>query len=163
VEHGVNVDGGLRWTSARVRADLSIYQNTIDNFIYTSRTSQLINALRVYRHTQTQARLTGGAASAGIAVADPFSVHPSHDGTHGTGRTTTGRRELMPPPRAIVGADLHSTHLTWARRASVGASVEVDQKQTRLNPNDFATDGYTLLNLDASLDRQWRGVPVRYT
>jgi outer membrane receptor protein involved in Fe transport len=162
-ELGKNIDGGVRWTSDRVRADVSVYQNQIDHFIYTSRTSQLINGLRVFRHTQTNARLTGAELSGEVAVADPLSVHASYDFVRGTDRTGDVPLELMPPPRAIVGADLHTSRLSWARRASVGASVEVNQKQTRLNPNDFATNGYTLVNLDFALERLWRSVPVRYT
>ena len=33
-ERSHNVDGGVRWASARVRADVSVYQNTFDRFIY---------------------------------------------------------------------------------------------------------------------------------
>jgi iron complex outermembrane recepter protein len=162
-ERDVNLDGGLRWTSDRARAEISVYDNRIDNFIYTSRTAQTINALRVFRHTQTQARLYGAEISADVAVTDPLSLHGSFDFTRGTDRTNNVPLELTPPPRAILGADLHTTHLTWARRASVGASVEVDRTQTQLNPNDVPTKGYTLLNLDFSLDRLVRSVPVRYT
>jgi iron complex outermembrane recepter protein len=162
-ELGKNIEGGVRWTSGRARADVSVYQNQIDHFIYTSRTTQLINGLRVFRHTQTNAQLTGAELSGEVALSDPLSVHASYDIVRGTDRTANVPLELMPPPRAIVGADLHTSSLSWARRASVGASIEVNQKQTRLNPNDFATDGYTLLNLDFALERLWRGVPVRYT
>lgn len=163
-EHGNNIDGGVRWVSNRVRADVSVYQNVVDDFIFTSRTAQLINGLRVFRHTQTQARLTGAEASGEVAVAEPLSLRASYDMTKGDDRTSNVPLELMPPPRAIVGADLHSSHLTWARRASIGVSVDMDQKQTRLNPNDFPkTSAYTLLNLDFSLERLVRSVPVRYT
>lgn len=163
-EKGTNIDGGVRLATNRVRADVSVYRNQIDNFIYTSRTAQLINGLRVYQHTQTQARLVGAEVSGEIAVAEPLSVRASYDFTNGTDRTTDQPLELMPPPRTIIGADLHTTHLSWARRASVGASVEMDQKQTRLNPNDFPnTSAYTLLNLDFALERLFRSAPVRYT
>lgn len=162
-ELGKDFDGGVRWTSARARVDLSVYQNTIDNFIYTSRTSQFINGLRVFQHLQTPAKLTGGEASAEVVVAEPLTVHASYDATQGTDRRIDAPLELMPAPRTIVGADLHTSRLSWARRASIGASVEVNQRQTRLNQNDFATDGYTLLNVDVAVERLWRGVPVRYT
>jgi len=161
-ERGKNIDGGVRWSSERAHAEVSVYRNQIDNFIFTSRTSQFINNLRVYQHTQTQARLTGAEASGELVVAEPLSVHASYDVTRGTDRTTGGPLELMPPPRAILGAELHSTHLGWARRAAIGASVEIDQRQTRLSPNDVATDGYSLINLDMSLERLVRAQPVRF-
>src|SRR5262249_30622615 len=36
-ETGTNLEGGVRWLNDRARVDVSVYQNTIDNFIYTSR------------------------------------------------------------------------------------------------------------------------------
>jgi outer membrane receptor protein involved in Fe transport len=162
-ERDFNVEGGARWTSERARAELSVYSNRVDNFIFTSRTAQTINGLHVFRHTQTQARINGAELSADVALSEPLGVHGSYDFTRGTDRTNDLPLELMPPPRAIIGADLHTIHLRWARRASVGASVEIDRKQTHLNPNDVGTDGYTLLNLDFSLDRLVRSVPVRYS
>ena len=146
----------------RARAELSVYQNTVDNFIYTSRTSQTVNALRVYRHIQTDARLTGAELSGEVSVTEPLSLHASYDMVQGTDRTADQPLELMPAPRAILGADLHTTNLSWARRASIGAALEINQRQTRLNPNDFGTDGYTLLNVNLGMERMVRARPVRF-
>jgi outer membrane receptor protein involved in Fe transport len=161
-ERAVNLDGGLRWETNRARAELSVYQNTVDNFIYTSRTPQTVNALRVYRHIQTDARLTGAELSGEVSVTEPLSLHASYDMVRGTDRTADQPLELMPAPRAILGADLHTTNLSWARRASIGAALEINQRQTRLNPNDFPTDGYTLLNVNLGMERMVRARPVRF-
>src|SRR5262249_14718805 len=107
-ELGNNIDGGVRWTSDRVRADVSVYQNQIDHYISTPRTNQLTNGLRVYQHRQTNARLTGAELSGAVAVTDPLSVHASYDFVRGTDRTADVPLELMPPPRTIVGANLHT-------------------------------------------------------
>jgi hypothetical protein len=50
---------------------------------------------------------------------------------------------------------------SW-QNVSLGSEVEINQTQTRLNPNDFATGGYTLLNLDLSTERNVGRRPVRF-
>jgi outer membrane receptor protein involved in Fe transport len=161
-ERSHNVDGGVRWASSRVRADVSVYQNTFDRFIYLAPTNQSINGLRVFRHTQTEARLRGAEVSTAIEVAEPLIVHASYDFVNGDDTKNNRPLPLMPPPRTIVGADLRSSHLGWAHRASIGAEIEVNQTQTRLDPNDFQTEGYTLLNINASVERVERSRPYRF-
>jgi len=60
----------------------------------------------------------------------------------------------MPPARAALGAELHHDWTgRWADRAYAGAEVEVATRQTRRNPLDIPTGGYTLLNLSAGFVR----------
>ena len=63
----------------------------------------------------------------------------------------------MPPARAALGAELHRTGVGWADRAYAGAEIEVASRQTRLNPLDVPTGGYTLLNLSAGFVRPMLG------
>ena len=161
-ERDHNVDGGLRWTSQHVRAEVSVFQNSVDRFIYTAPTTQTIGGLRVFRHRQTDARLTGAELSGSIDVFDPLTVRVSHDFVNGSARLTGAPLPLMPPPRTIVGATWHATQLGWAQRASIGAEVEINATQARLDPNDIPSSGYTLLNLDLAIERNVRTRPTRF-
>jgi outer membrane receptor protein involved in Fe transport len=161
-ERDHNIDGGLRWASDRLRADVSVFQNSVDRFIYTAPTTQTISGLRVFRHRQTDALLTGAEFSASIDLSDPLTVRASHDFVNGSDRTTGAPLPLMPPPRTIIGANLHASQLGWARRASIGAEVEINETQTRLDPSDLPSSGYTLLNLDFSMERLVRAQPLRF-
>ncbi len=67
----------------------------------------------------------------------------------------------MPPARAALRAELHGTDLKWANRAYVGAEVEASTRQTRLNPLDVPTAGYTLLHLSGGFERPLLGRAAR--
>ena len=75
----------------------------------------------------------------------------------GTNRATHEPLPLVPPARAALGAELHGTGLSWADRAYAGAEVEAATRQTRLDPLDIPTGGYTLLNLSAGFVRPLLG------
>ena len=63
--------------------------------------------------------------------------------------------------RAALGAELHGGGFRWADRAYVGAEVETTTRQTRLNPLDVPTAGYTLLNFSAGMTRPLLGRAAR--
>ena len=160
-ERSRNLEGDVRWASERLRADVAVYQNTVDNFIFTTPTSTTQNGLQVFRHEQSDARLTGMDATVEGRVTDRLTLRASHDFVNGDERPSGTPLPLMPPPRTTLGAELGLGRIGSWRDISVGSDVEIDRTQTRLNPNDFATKGYTLLNFDASATHRWRSRPVR--
>ncbi|MEP6991154.1 MAG: TonB-dependent receptor [bacterium] len=161
-ERDHSIDGGIRWASDRARAEATVFQNTVDDYIFTAPTSQTIGGLQVFRHTQGDARLTGAEFSASLDVLDPLTVRASHDFVNGTARATGLPLPLMPPPRTILGANLHASRLGWAERAYLGADVEINQTQTRLDANDVPSRGYTLLNLNLGMERVVHARPLRF-
>lgn len=161
-ERSKTVDGGFRWASDRARAEVSVYRSDIDNFIFTTPTSNTINGLQVFRHTQADARLTGAEISLEARVADPLVLRASHDLTNGDDLAAGVPLPLMPPQRTILGAEVDLRDVGALRGVRVGGDVEINQKQTRLNPYDLTTGGYSLLNLDASFEHSIRGAPGRF-
>lgn len=161
-ERSRTLDGGLRWTSDRARADLSVFNSDVDDFIYTTPTNQTQDSLQVFRHVQTRARLTGAEASLEARVTDALTLRGSHDFVNGDDRTAGEPLPLMPPARTILGAEIALPDMSGARDLSLGGDVEINRKQTRLNPYDYATDGYTLVNLDLSFERAVRANPTRF-
>jgi outer membrane receptor protein involved in Fe transport len=161
VERSRNLDGGFRLEAARIRADVSVYQNRVDDYIFTTPTSATQSGLRVFRHEQTDARLTGGEASVEARLTDRVTIRGSHDFVNGDDRRAGTPLPLIPPSRTILGATVGVGRVGSWQGVSVGGDLEINQRQTRLNPNDFATDGYTLLNLDLSSERTVRARPVR--
>ncbi len=161
-ERSHDLDGGIRWQSPRVRAEVNVYRNLVDDFIYTAPTAATQNGLRVYRHAQTDARLIGGEASIEARLSDRLTVRASHDRVEGEDRTAGTPLPLIPPPRTIVGASVGLGRLGSWDRLSVGSEAEVNATQTRLNDNDFPTEGYTLVNLDLSAEHVVRARSVRF-
>ena len=160
-ERSKNLEGDIRWESARLRADIGVYQNTVDNFIFTTPTSETQSGLQVFRHVQSDARLTGADAVIEASVTDRLTLRAGHDFVNGEERPSGTPLPLMPPPRTTLGAEVALGRAGGWQNVSVGSDVEIDQTQTRLNPNDFATKGYTLLNFDASASRTWNSRPIR--
>jgi iron complex outermembrane recepter protein len=161
-ERSKTVDGGFRWASDRARAEVSVYRSDIDDFIFTTPTNTTQNGLQIFRHTQADARLTGAELSLEARVADPLILRVSHDLTNGDDLAAGVPLPLMPPQRTILGAAVDLPNAGALRRLRVGGDVEINQKQTRLNPQDLATPAYTLLNLDASFEHSIRGAPGRF-
>ena len=161
-ERDYSIEGGLRWASPRVRAEATVFRNSVDDYIFTAPSIDSIGGLRVFRHTQVNARLAGAEFSGSVDVLPTLTLRGSHDFVNGVARATDAPLPLMPPPRSRIGATLHSNALSWAEHASIGAEVEVNQKQTRLDAYDVPANGYTLLNLDMSFERMVRARMTRF-
>ena len=163
-EAGTNLDLGVRWQGEHVRLELAAYRNAIGRFIYITPTDSFVtistsppDSLRVYRYRQADAHLLGGEAALEVEVAAPLTLRARADAVRGTNQATREPLPLVPPARAALGAELHRTGVGWADRAYAGAEIEVASRQTRLNPLDVPTGGYTLLNLSAGFVRPMLG------
>lgn len=147
-ETATNVDVGARVITDRVHAEASVFGNTIDHYIYVTPTSEIRGGLPVYRHVQRDAKMTGVEASVEVQATRALSLRLSHDAVRGTDRGTSLPLPLIPPTRTQLGGDFHAS---GARQWHVGADVQFVATQSRLSPVDYATDGYTLVNLNAGL------------
>lgn len=159
-ERAVNADVGIRWFGQHAHADLSFFHNDIDDFIYLQPTGGTQNGLAVYQHVQSDARLSGAEALIEADVTSALTLRAQHDFVRGEHRPSGAPLPLMPPARTVVGGDVHTSRLTWAERVEIGAEVEHVAEQARRDPNDFATDAHTLLNLELEVDRRVRAREV---
>ena len=161
-ERSRTAEGGLRWASAGARAELSLFTSDVVNFIYTTPTAQRQDSLQVFRHVQGGARLTGVESALEARVTDALTLRGSHDFVRGTDRSRGVPLPLMPPPRTILGAEIALPPVRGARSVTVGGDVEIDQRQTRLNANDFATAGYTIANFAVAFEHPVRSRDTRF-
>ncbi|PYO41287.1 MAG: hypothetical protein DMD33_14520 [Gemmatimonadetes bacterium] len=160
-EAGTDVDVGVRWQSERVHVELAVYRNAIGRFIYITPTDSFVHtssvdSLRVYRYVQADARMVGGEAAIEVAVAPPLTLHARADAVRGTNETAGEPLPLVPPARGAIGAELHRG-FGGVDRSYVGAEVEIATRQTRLNPLDIPTAGYSLLHVSAGFERSLFG------
>ena len=147
-ETSTNVDVGARVITERVHAEASVFGNTIDHYIYVTPTTEVRSGLPVFRHVQHDARMSGVEASIEVQATPALSLRASHDDVHGTDRSTLLPLPLIPSTRTQLGGDWHAS---GARHWHVGADAQFVARQTRLSPVDYATAGYTLMNLTAGL------------
>jgi len=161
MEKSVNVDVSARWNGSRLRAEITGFRNSVDNFIYVQPTTQTINGLQVFRHVAADAQLRGAEGMIEANVAEPLTLRVQHDFVRGEKVLDKSPLPLMPAPRTIAGAELRSSHLAFAKRGMIGIEVVNVQKQTHLDPDDFPTEGYTLINLDSEIERRVAGRDYR--
>ena len=153
-EYDVNAEAGVRITAARARFEATGFQNTIDNYIYTSPSNQTRSGLPLFRHLQADARFRGMEASALVEVSAPLSLNARFDYVQATNRVTDLPLPLIPPARGAVGATYRTEAVSWLHHLSLHGEVESVAKQTRLDVNDVQTGSYTLINLAAGAEHE---------
>ena len=161
-ERSLNLDGSIRWANSRARAEVAAFHNRIDDFIYIAPTGEQQGNLQVYRYEHALATLNGAEVSADFDPANMLTLRARYDMVRGTNEDTDEPLPLIPPPRTTLEAELHGVGLGWAEHAHAGFDVEINSEQTRLGQFDTATDGYTLLGLDAGIARHVGSVPMRF-
>ena len=182
-EYSLQADLGLDFTSRYVSAQLALFANRIDNYIFTHRISETIDPdYLTYAYTQGDARLLG--FEAGFDFHPVHSVHFSNTFSYVDARLlhqsdATKYLPFTPAPRwtSELKWELfhhsHSTihhhhttdaaHRAWFNNLYVAAGLDCYLKQTHIYSADgteTATPGYALLSLSAGTDIQIKGKKV---
>ncbi len=158
-ERSLAVEGGVKVRGDRVVAGINVYSNRINDYVYLTPTNQTQQQLPGYRYRQADARLTGFEAEVEVDVATPLTLHGQIDGVRATNLNTDEPLPLIPPIRTVVGAELHG-HV-GGRSAYLGADLERVERQSRLNPLDYAVGPHTLLDLEAGVAVHVGGHPIQ--
>lgn len=160
-EKGVEIDGGVRWTSPDARTEVSVFRNAIDDFIVTGPTDQFIGGLRVYRTTQTDALLRGVEAQAEVRVLRPLTLRGVFDYVRGTERGTGDDLPLIPPARGRAEAEYRAGAIPLLGDGYLSAAVDLVARQTHATEDELAPAGYALLDLGVGTQRRAAGRTVR--
>ena len=182
-EYSLQTDLGLDFTSRYVSAQLAIFANRIDNYIFTRRIAEDIDPdYLTYAYTQGDARLLGFEAAADFHPV--HSVHFSNTFSfvdaqlmHATANTKY--LPFTPAPRwssELKWELFHHSHSTVNHHHTysithhslfnnlyVSAGLECYLKQNhiyRADNTETVTPGYTLLNLSAGTDIQLKGIKI---
>lgn len=155
VETSWNVDAGLRWQSATLAAEATVFRNEVGGFIYYRPTGEREprTGLEVFRFTQGDALLTGFEASVTWRPARVLELGAGGDAVRGTNRSVGEPLPFMPPLRGLVSArltGLRADRLGGAT-ASVGIRAEAATRQSRPNPDEVAPPGWARVDLEAGL------------
>ena len=181
-EYSLQADLGLDFTSRYFSAQLALFANRIDNYIFTHRVAEVIDPdYLTYAYTQGDARLLGFEAG--------FDFHPVHS-VHFSNTFSYVDAQLMdatpdtkylpftPAPRwspELKWELLHHSHSTVTHRHAeaahrsllnnlyVAASLDCYLRQTHVfsaDDTETPTPGYALLNLSAGTDIQLKGKKI---
>ena len=176
-EYSLQADLGLDFTSRYVSAQLALFANHIDNFIFLAANGAVADQRPVYAYTQGDARLLG--FEAGVDFHPIHSLHLANTFSYVHARLLhqpAGRRYLpyTPAPRwtselkwelahhrhATIGHDHdkphgHFTSALALNNIYVAVGLECYLRQGRIYSDDdteTATPSYTLFNLSAGTD-----------
>jgi iron complex outermembrane receptor protein len=182
-EYSMQADLGLEFTSQYVSAQLALFANRIDNYIFTHRLAEEIEeGYLTYAYTQGDARLLG--FEAGVDLHPVHSVHFSNTFSYVDAQqmhADPGTKYLPFTPAPKWASELkwelfhhsHTTvnhhHTTDAAHRSVlnnlyiAAGLDCYLKQSHIysaDDTETATPGYALLNLSAGTDIQVKGKKI---
>jgi len=182
-EYSLQADLGLDFTSRYFSAQLALFANRIDNYIFTRRTADVIDPEHpTYAYTQGDARLLGFEAGADFHPI--HSVHFSNTFSMVDARllhqpSDTKYLPFTPAPKwtsELMWELFHHSHGTLGHRHTedvahrtllnnlyLAVSLDCYLRQTHVysaDDTETVTPGYALLNLSAGTDVQIRGKKV---
>ena len=182
-EYSLQADLGLDYTSRYVSAQVALFANRIDNYIFTHRLSQEIEeGYLTYAYTQGDARLLG--FEAGVDFHPIHSVHFSNTFSYVDAQLMHASEDtkylpFTPAPHwtsELKWELFHHSHTTINHRHStdvvhrsllnnlyVAVGLDCYLKQThiyRADDTETETPGYALLSLSAGTDIQVKGRKV---
>ena len=182
-EYSLQADLGLDFTSRYLSAQLALFANRIDNYIFTHRVAETVDPdYLTYAYTQGDARLLG--FEAGIDFHPIHSVHFSNTFSYVDAQLLhqpDDMKYLPFTPAPHWSSELkwelfhhsHSTvnhhHVSYAVHRSllnnlyIAAGLDCYLKQTHIysaDDTETATPAYALLSLSAGTDVQIRGKKV---
>ncbi len=147
VETSLSTDVSVRVAQGPLRAELSVYDNRIADYIYLRPTGSggfLFDSLAV---VQGDATLRGVEFSGRWRVARALELSSTADYGTGTNTATGLPLNFMPPLRVAGTAQVTLPTAGAVLRPQVAVVAEHNARQSRLEPRDVATSAYTLLHL----------------
>jgi len=151
-EVSLNVEGSVRYASPGLAAELSIYKNSIDHYIFLVPTGKQISGLDVYSYQQANAMLVGGELSLQAELAPWCVASGGADVVRGTNDETSSPLPLIPANRIKAGVRFQSDEVEGVRNAYLSARVRYMLKQDRIGLFETPTPSYSLLDLGAGGD-----------
>lgn len=150
-ETSVNTDLALRVQTSRLSAEIGGFANYVDNFIFPNPTGEFDpeSGFQIFDITQGDARLTGFEAAAEYHATTFLHLKATADYTRGQNTSTDTPLPFIPPFRATYSARLEGGPTGVVQHSYFSIGGESNSEQARVDPEDFAPPGYTLVHLGA--------------
>ena len=167
-EYSWQADLGMDFTSKYLSAQVALFANRIDNYVFSHRVNEIIEpGYDTYEFTQGDARLLGFEAG--------FDFHPIHQLHFANAFSLVDARQLhqpeetkylpmTPAPRWTADLKYEFTHNgRWLNNSYVAFGLECNLRQNHYymaDDTETATPSYTLLNISAGTDVKFKGKKV---
>lgn len=151
-EHALGFDAAVRARGKRFEAEVSVFRNNLDDYIFRQPTGDMQDGLTVVRNIEADSVLAGVEASADVKLTAGLTAELRYDMVRGE---LTGSNEplpRMPPSRITTGATYRKNALQF------GGSAQIVADQSRIFGKERPTDGYTTAKFFASYSFHSAGV-----
>ena len=150
-EQSLEGDLGIAVNSNYIDADISAYNNKIDNYIYLGQTSDTLRGYPVFRYQQSNANLKGLEAEVSFKPLNWLSLKGSYS-TVIAKRSDGDYLPLIPADKitSAVHLELKNWKIFYSPYFEISTLTAL--KKTRLGENEYSVPGYTLLNADIGFD-----------
>jgi iron complex outermembrane receptor protein len=145
-EQGDGVDLSLRHNSECLRLESSVYYYALRNFVFTAFTgfTDAASRLPIVDYAQGRSRYMGMEASVEVRIVPALWLSSKMDYVRADLTQQNKPLPRIPPFRGTLGVD-------WSYQAlSVRPELILAARQNRVFDNESPTEGYAVLNLNAS-------------
>ena len=146
-----NIDLNVAWASGRYRAEVSLFYNAFDDYIFLFNSGEEADGTAIYNYRQKSATFQGFELDAELHLADVSSgaLSLGFTGDYVAAEFSGGADvPRLPPLRAGL-------ELNWQGEISTAwVSVQRADKQDSPGQLETKTDGY--VRWDAGVDRRWQ-------
>jgi outer membrane receptor protein involved in Fe transport len=161
VETSLNTDVGVRVTASALTAELTGFVNRVSDYIYLRPFGSGGAAFDSLQVVQGDARLVGVEGRLAYRPLRLVTLQLSGDYVRGQNLTAAVPLTFIPPLRVIYGVRLEPPAAHGGAPAPyLSLTAETNARQTRLDPRDVGTPGYTVANVSAGVSRLTRRGPL---
>jgi len=143
-EATVGLDLSVRHQSTRVRGDFNFYVYAIDNFVFAAVMDEVVDGLPLAEYLQGDSRFLGFDARGSVRLGEQVWVNLGLGLVDAELTTTNEALPRIPPLRGQLSVDVPYRGFT------VTPEWIFASKQDRVFRDETETDGYSVLNVNAS-------------
>ena len=153
-ERSTNIDVSTRYISPDILAEVTIFNNSISNYIYRSPTGLIdsVSTFPIYQLKQTKAHLVGGEFSLKSELATWCVTNIGIDFVRAENKATNNPLPFIPPSKIVLGIRLQKENLGNLSRAYIGFKTKIVSNQERIDPLEIRTGGYTLYDFSSGFE-----------
>jgi len=153
-ETSLNIDLGIRARLGMLNAEISLFNNILNNFIYPSPTNLIDSAsgLKIFDIVQDKSTFRGIEYSLQFQPLNFILLSLNGDYIFTKNNATDNPLPFTPPAKNIIELKLQKSSLWKLYNPYFSFKARIVSPQNNVDPLETTTDGYTLFNLGIGFD-----------
>lgn len=153
-ETSLNFDIGIRARYKNINAEISLFNNVVNDFVYPSPTNIIdsISGLPVYNIMQDKSTFRGIEYSLQFQPVDFLLISLNGDYVFTKNSANDNSLPFTPPMKNIIEVKFQKQQIGTIYNPYIKLSTKVVPAQNRVDPLETNTEGYTLINAGIGMD-----------